>query len=256
MNRRFFLATSSLGAAQLCLNSQGIASRAQEGLTPTINSGANSQESQPRESKTQDSSATSTVFQGESLDDWMTLDGGPVRIGWQAKDGEIFLKRSLIKAGHIVTKKEFGDFELAFEWKIAKGGNSGIKYRVRKYGDRTLGCEYQIYDPNGKEVQPINKTASLYDLYAPDPSVKVLEPGKWNTAKIVVKGDRIEHWLNGSIVVQATVGDSQWQKRLSESKFNDAKDFAKNKCGRIMLTDHGSDVSYRKFEFTTFETPC
>jgi hypothetical protein len=200
--------------------------------------------------------ANQRVFNGESLEDWMTLEGGAVKFGWQAKDGVIFLKRSLVKAGHIVTKMEFGDFELGFEWKIAKGGNSGIKYRVRKYDNRTLGCEYQIYDPNGKSVDPKNKTASLYDLYAPDESVQPHPAGEWNNAKIIVRSNQIEHWLNGTQVVQATVGDTEWERRIASSKFNEAPDFSKNRCGRIMLTDHGSDVFYRKFEFTTFETDC
>jgi len=186
----------------------------------------------------------------------MTLEGDPVRAGWQIKDGEFFLKRSAAKAGHIVTKKEFGDFELSFDWKIDKGGNSGIKYRVRKYGDRTLGCEYQIYDPNGKPVDGKNKTASLYGLYAPEESAKSHPPGEWNSAKIVVRKDTIEHWLNGTQVVRAVVGDLQWERRIAESKFNDAPRFSKNHRGRIMLTDHGSDVYYRNFVFNTFETEC
>lgn len=186
----------------------------------------------------------------------MTLEGNPVTFGWKAKDGEIFLKRSLLKAGHIVTKQEFGDFELSFDWKIAKAGNSGIKYRVRKYGDRTLGCEYQIYDPAGKDVDAKNKTASLYDLYEPSDSVQMKAPGEWNTAKISVRNQHIEHWLNGTLVVQAVVGDNQWDQRIALSKFNDAEQFGRNPCGRIMLTDHGSDVFYKNFDFKLFETKC
>ena len=72
------------------------------------------------------------VWKGESLEGWMTLEGQPVKVGWQAKGGEISLKRSFLRAGHIVTRKEYGDFELSFEWKIAKGGNSGLKYRVKE----------------------------------------------------------------------------------------------------------------------------
>lgn len=198
----------------------------------------------------------SSVFKGESLDGWMTLEGQAVRSGWEAKGGEIFLKRGVLRAGHIITRKEFGDFELSFDWKIAKGGNSGIKYRVRKYGDRTLGCEYQIYDPNGQKVDSKNKTASLYDLYEPDESIQARRAGEWNSAKISVRENKIEHWLNGSRVVMATVGDERWKQRIAQSKFNDAEKFSENRCGHIMLTDHGSDVHYRNFQFTAFEPGC
>jgi hypothetical protein len=196
------------------------------------------------------------IWDGKTLDGWMSLDGKPVSGGWSAKDGTISLKNSIIRTGHIVTRREFGDFELSFEWRLAKGGNSGIKYLVRKYDDRSLGYEYQIYDPNGKPVEAKNSTASIYDLVAPNAKAKSHPTGQWNTAKIVVRKSRIEHWLNDEKVVDTQVGDEHWNRRIAESKFNDVPDFGKNTCGRIMLTDHGSDVDYRKFQFQSFDTNC
>ena len=248
MHRRSFLAASAIGAtfgATQCCVSPRITHASEQDPLPAAT------EQSPK-GKLDDTS----VFKGESLEDWMTLDHEPVKFGWQAKGGEIFLKRSLLRAGHIVTRKEYGDFEMFFDWKIAKGGNSGLKYRVRKYGDRTLGCEYQIYDPNGQQVDGKNKTASLYDLYAPDETAQPKPPGEWNSAKIVLRDGKIEHWLNGIRVVRATLGDAEWERRIAESKFNDAENFSKNRCGRIMLTDHGSDVFYRNFQFWTFEPNC
>ena len=196
------------------------------------------------------------IWDGNSLDGWMSLDGKPVSGGWSAKDGTISLKNTLIRTGHIITRREFGDFELSFEWRLAKGGNSGIKYLVRKYDDRSLGFEYQIYDPDGKPVDAKNSTASIYDLVAPNAKAKSHPAGQWNTAKIVVRKSRIEHWLNDEKVVDTKVGDEPWNRRIAESKFNDVPDFGKNTCGRIMLTDHGSDVDYRNFQFQSFETNC
>src|SRR5262245_53443353 len=189
------------------------------------------------------------AFRGQSLAAWTTPDGGPVTQGWIASDGEIHLNRSAARGGHILTAAEFGDFDLSFEWKIAARGNSGLKYRVRKYGEQTLGLEYQICDePEGRPVS--RKSASaLYDLHEPA-AERLLKPaGEWNTARIVVRGDRIDHWLNGALVVAATVGDDQWRRRIAESKFADEEQFGENRSGRIMLTDHGSDVAYRNFEF-------
>ena len=162
----------------------------------------------------------------------------------------IHLKKEGKGSGHILTANEFGDFTLAFEWKIATGGNSGLKYRVRSYGNKLLGCEYQIYDDEGKKkMQPRNSAGSLYDLYEPN-SAKQLKPaGEWNQAKIVVRGNRIEHWLNGLQVVTATIGDAEWQKRISESKFSEYAEFSQQPRGKLMLTDHGSEVWYRNFAF-------
>jgi len=189
------------------------------------------------------------AFRGRSLAGWTTLDGGAVERGWEVAGGEIRLNRSLGKGGHIITASEFGDFDLSFEWKIAARGNSGLKYRVAKYGNQTLGLEYQICDePEGRPTSR-KSAGALYDLYEPT-AQRLLKPaGEWNAARIVVDGNRIEHWLNGGLIVAATVGDGEWQKRIGESKFADEKDFGENQRGRIMLTDHGSDVAYRSFVF-------
>jgi hypothetical protein len=202
--------------------------------------------------------ASADPFRGNSLAGWTTLDGGPVTTGWEASDGEIRLNRAKGRGGHIVTVAEFDDFDLSFDWKIAERGNSGLKYRVRKFGNQTLGCEYQICDET--PGRPLNKRSAgaLYDLYEPNPDRLLKAAGQWNHARIVVRGERIEHWLNGRLIVSAIVNDEDWQKRIAESKFVDVEEFGRNRTGRIMLTDHGSDVAYRNFVFqplkeTTFE---
>ena len=189
------------------------------------------------------------AFRGNSLAEWTTLDGRPVIQGWEASDGEIRLNRSTGRGGHIVTAAEFSDFDLSFEWKIAARGNSGLKYRVRIFGKQTLGLEYQICDePEGRPVSR-KSAGALYDLYEPA-AKRLLKPaGEWNAARIVVRGDRIEHWLNGGLIVAATVGDEEWRRRIAESKFADEEKFGENRGGQIMLTDHGSDVAYRNFVF-------
>src|SRR5688572_11029066 len=169
------------------------------------------------------------AFRGQSLAGWTTLDGGPVTRGWEVADGEIRLNRSAGRGGHIVTAAEFGDFDLSFEWKIAARGNSGLKYRVRKYGNQTLGLEYQISDePEGRPVSR-KSVGALYDLYEPAADRLLKPAGEWNTARIVVRGNRIEHWLNGATVVSATVGDEEWARRIGQSKFADQQQFGENR---------------------------
>lgn len=189
------------------------------------------------------------AFRGHSLASWTTLEGAPVTYGWETADGEIRLNRSLGKGGHIITVSEFGDFDLSFEWKIAARGNSGLKYRVTKYGSQTLGLEYQICDePEGRSLSR-KSAGALYDLYEPAVTRHLKPPGEWNSARIVVDGNRVEHWINGGLIVAATIGDEEWRRRIGESKFADEKEFGENRRGRIMLTDHGSEVAYRKFSF-------
>ncbi len=189
-------------------------------------------------------------FDGKSLAAWTKIDGKPVTEGWEVVDGMIHLKKDGKGSGHIVTVNEFGNFTFTFEWKIAPGGNSGVKYRVRSYGNKVLGCEYQIYDDEGKKkMLPRNSAGSLYDLYEPNSSKQLKPAGEWNQAKIIVRDNRIEHWLNGQKVVAATVGDGEWKKRISESKFSEYEDFSQQPRGKLMLTDHGSEVWYRDFSF-------
>jgi hypothetical protein len=205
----------------------------------------------------QDARAEETLispFDGKSLAAWTTLDGKPVTGGWEIVDGGIHLNRGSGRVGHIVTAQEFGDFDLSFEWKIAAGGNSGLKYRVRNYGSKVLGCEYQVFDDQKakKGLGPQYLSGALYDLYEPDSSKQLKPAGEFNQARIVVHKGKIEHWLNGTRIVSATVGDDDWKKRVARSKFSDAADFSLNERGKLMLTDHGSEVWYRNFVFKPF----
>lgn len=194
----------------------------------------------------EDAQTLPPLLAGETLDNWMTLDGKPVTQGWEVVDGAIHLNRGKKRAGHIVTRHEYGDFELSFEWKIAERGNSGLKYRVRKYGRKTLGCEYQIYD-DGKTGGALGRgsTGSLYALYEPASEMQLNAPGEFNSSRIIVRGNHIEHWMNGLKVVSAEVGSPEWDRRLASSKFAPNPEFSRNRFGRIMLTDHGAEVWYR-----------
>lgn len=195
-------------------------------------------------------------FDGKSLEGWTTQDGKPVTQGWEVVDGVIHLRKDGARGGHIVTKEEFGDFQLAFEWKIAERGNSGLKYRVRNYGNKVLGLEYQVYDDAGSKnrIAPKNSAGSLYDLYEPSAAKKLKPAGEYNTARIVVRGERIEHWLNGEQIVSVTVGDAEWKRRIAASKFGDVPEFGLNRTGKLMLTDHGSEAWYRNFVFEPMRT--
>ncbi len=198
----------------------------------------------------------SEIFDGKSLDNWSLENGKPVPSGWEVNDGTIHRKPGKKRIGNIITREQYGDFELSFEWKIAKGGNSGIKYRVRKYGRKMLGYEYQIYD-SGKTDQPPSKkdTGSIYALSQPSPDRTLNPDGQFNTSRIVARGNRIDHWLNGQLIASASIGNAEWEKRVAESKFNDVPDFGRNARGRIMLTDHGAEVWYRNLKISSPPEP-
>jgi hypothetical protein len=194
---------------------------------------------------------TVPLFDGQGFAGWQMQNGDPVRGGWEVVDGMIHLSTDQGHSGNIITTAEFGDFILDFEWKIEAGGNNGLKYRVRQFGEQWLGYEYQILDDESHENLPAKgSTASLYDIHAPRPDKYLHPPGEFNSSRIVVCGNRLEHWLNGQQVLVAWVGSSQWQQQMAASKFSDVEGFGLNRYGRIMLTDHGSEVWYRNIHMT------
>ncbi len=205
-----------------------------------VASAATGTPSSQHDSETKRSTTSLKLGSLSSPDQWTTLDGTPITVGWSFQDGLIHLSQrapdqSDLAGGHIITKAEFENFDLEFEWKIEKNGNSGLKYMVQKYGDRYLGLEYQIYDDEGlHKVEPKNSTGSIYDLFAPSGDKPLKPAGQWNKSRIVVKDSQLQHWLND---------------RLITSKFNDVPGFCKIRQGRLMLTDHGSDAWYRILNF-------
>jgi hypothetical protein len=186
------------------------------------------------------------LFNGRSLEAWQTGNGGAVSAGWEVKDGTLHRAG---KGGDIFSKKEYGDFELDLEWKISEGGNSGIKYRVAQFGKAWLGPEYQVLDddqhPDGKLREGRRKTGGLYDVFVAD-GVKVLQPpGQWNHTRIIARGTKVQHWLNGYKVLEYDTTSEDWQREIGLSKFAKTDGFGVNAKGHIMLQDHNDEVWYR-----------
>ncbi|MFP6753917.1 MAG: DUF1080 domain-containing protein [Pirellulaceae bacterium] len=189
-----------------------------------------------------------SLFDGKTLSGWVTPDGQPASAGWEVTDGVLHLVGK--GSGMILTDQEYRDFDLRFEWKITEGGNSGIKYRVQRYGGAILGIEYQLLDDLKHSDGKIGKgsTGSLYALYAPvseENQLPTRPPGEFNESRIVVRGHRITHWLNGTKLLSVHVGNANWHARVAESKFKDQEGFGENRSGLIMLQEHGSEVWFR-----------
>lgn len=191
------------------------------------------------------------LFDGKSLNGWITTKGEAAEIGgWVIEDGDVLHRKG--RAGDLLTFKQYGDFELRFEWKISPKGNSGVKYRVQKFGGQLLGPEYQVLDdsahPDGRRGSD-RQTASLYVLKAADPEKKKLKPvGEWNSSRIVAKGPKLQHYLNGELVMEMVVGSEEWKTAVAKSKFKGVEGFGLNPRGRIMLQDHNDPVWYRNIE--------
>ena len=183
-------------------------------------------------------------FNGMSLDGWRGYKQEEVK-GWVAVDDT--LHRS-DKGGDIMTSKVYKDFVMSTEWKVAKGGNSGIMYRVRQ-GDGApymSGVEYQVLDNDGHSdgKSDLTSAGAIYALYPTDQAV-CKPAGEWNKTMIVVIGNHVEHWLNDKLVAETEMWGDDWNKRFKESKFASWTMFGKSSEGHIALQDHGDKVWYR-----------
>jgi hypothetical protein len=154
--------------------------------------------------------------------------------------------------GDLVSRETYTDFELRFDWKVSAGANSGVMYRVAESATAPYetGPEYQVTDdakhPDGKN--PKTSAAALYALIACN-STKALKPvGQWNKARIVVKGNHVEHWLNKAKVVEYDLNSPELTKLIADSKFKSWPGFAKQPSGHICFQDHGDDVWFRKIK--------
>lgn len=198
------------------------------------------------------------LFDGRTTGGWRGFRrAGFPEEGWVVEDGTLHI-RAGGRGGDLVTEKRFLDFELAFQWKVAPGANSGVFYRVVEEGRAPwlTGPEYQILDdaqhPDSR--RPETSAAALYGLVAAED--KTLRPaGAWNTGRIRVHGSEVAHWLNGERVLQTRIKGPQWERLVAGSKFADMPHFARSRLGHIALQDHGDAVWYRDLRIRALPAP-
>jgi hypothetical protein len=199
---------------------------------------------------------------------WRLLFDGKSGTGWRGFKKTDFLKdRWVVKdgflqhiasgegdsrgAGDIVTTETFDDFDLRFDFRIAPGGNSGVKYLVTEEREGPIAHEYQVLDDKGHpdaKIGPHRHTAAFYDVLAPAADKPARPAGEWNEGRILVKGDHVEHWLNGKKVLEYELGSAELKAAIAKSKFKDVADFEAKLKGRILLQDHGDAVAFRNIK--------
>lgn len=187
-----------------------------------------------------------TLLDDKSLGAWRGWESPDFPEGWHVA-GDTVSKEGTVD--DLVTREEFGNFELELEWKIGKGGNSGVLYRGTREYDHIYWTapEYQLLDdanhPDGRNR--LTAAGSDYALYAP-PAGVVKPYGEWNTTRIVVNGAHVEHWLNGQKVVTYELGSPDWKARVAKSKFAAYKSYGLAKKGLISIQgDHTGNLELR-----------
>ena len=188
------------------------------------------------------------LFDGKSLDGWRAYQAGKPAAGWAVVDGAL---TRVGPGGDIVTSGMYRNFELALEWNVEPGGNSGVFYRAAPGSEWIYHSapEMQVLDDerhaDGKS--PLTSAGADYGLY-PAPRGVVRPAGQWNAVRLVVNGSHVEHWLNGQKIVAYELGGPDWLARVAKSKFAEWPEYGKAAEGFIGLQDHGNRVAFRNIK--------
>lgn len=196
-----------------------------------------------------------TLFDGKSIDKLRGYNMTTFPTGaWKVEDGALVTQTGVPNID-LVTKEPFKNFELAFDWKVSKAGNSGVFFHMQETLQHESGngnspnwldnFEMQILDDiNFNDTAAIRSAGSLYDLIAP--VNKHLKPvGEYNHARLIVNGNHVEHWLNGNKVLQYQIGSPEMKSLLARSKFSNNPNYGKSPNGLIMFQHHGQKVWFK-----------
>jgi hypothetical protein len=187
-----------------------------------------------------------SLFDGTTMSEWRGYKTETIPNGWHVVDGTIAKERG---TGDIISKDEFGDFELELEWKIGEAGNSGIFYRGTEEYDHIYWSapEYQLLDnvKGADNKTALTRAAAVYGLY-PAPDGHDHPAGQWTSTRIVARGNHVEHWLNGFLMEQYELGSPDWEAKVKGSKFNDWPHYGRAKKGHLALQgDHSGSLAFR-----------
>ena len=188
------------------------------------------------------------LFDGNSLTGWRGYNSESMPTGWSAENGMLIRTGP---GGDIITEQQFADFELSLEWLVGPSGNSGVLFRAVEGQEEVYhgAPEMQILDdaghPDGRS--PLTSAGSNYGLHGVPRGI-VKSAGEWNTSRIVVVNNQVEHWLNGDKVVEYELGSADWAQRVANSKFAQWPAYGRASRGHIGIQDHGDRVSFRNLK--------
>ena len=206
------------------------------------------------------------LFDGKTLNGWRGYgrkELPKLEFGWVVKDGVLHavptdkvlkLPFAKVREGELITEKKYNDFELSWDWRVPKGANSGLKYFVTEDRPSAPGVEFQMFDDlgNAKFADParnrVHDTGGFYEVIAPAKDIPLRAAGEWNTSRILVRGNHVEHWHNGKLVMSCELGSAEVKAGIAKSKFKEERGFGEKIAGHIMLNYHGDEAWVKNFK--------
>jgi hypothetical protein len=228
---------------------------------------------------TSSSSENNTLTEEEKAGGWRLLFDGKTFAGWRSLgresvpenlweiDQESIHKINTgdvaslpdgrpAEGGDLITVEKFDKFELSFEWRVEPGGNTGLKYNVSEEmslenGVSALGFEYQLGDDGNdpdSNRKASHRVGALYDLFPTYTKVEINPIDQFNKSRLLVRGNQVEHWLNGEKILAFEFGSDQLDSTYKISKFKNIKDFHKKRKGHLVLQNHKDDAWFRNLK--------
>jgi hypothetical protein len=197
------------------------------------------------------------LFDGKTTKGWHSFKKTTFpEKGWDVQDGWLHCLGK--RGGDVISDGEFDNFELTWEWKQASGGNSGLKYFILETRKDAIGHEYQMIDDERHEDAKVaggkHKTATFYDVLVTTVPAPAKEPGQVNQSRIIVKGNHVEHWLNGTKVLEYECGSDEVKAAVAKSKFKNVAGFGEKVKAHLLLQDHNSEVWFRNIKLRPLPT--
>lgn len=196
------------------------------------------------------------LFDGHTAAGWRGCKSTTMPASWKVENGSLLSRPAQGEStGDIVTVDQYGDFELSLEWKMTKGGNSGVIYRATEDSEHVweTGPEYQILDNNGHMdgLNPLASAGACYAVFAP--AKDVTRPlGQWNQTRIVARGKHVEHWMNGEKLLEYDIDSEVWRAHVKTSKYFQTAygqgNWGRAPKGHIALQDYGGAIEYRNIK--------
>lgn len=200
-----------------------------------------------------------SMFDGKTLSGWHGFNKTGEVKNWAIEDSTMVCLGAAKDAhgGDLISDKSYENFELSWQWKATKGGNSGVMYHVietPKYqAPYETGPEYQMIDDIGfpEKLEEWQKSGADYGMHLTNEKKKLLPVGEWNTSKIIFDNGNVEHWLNGEKIVEFKAWDDEWNKKKKEGKWKNYPDYGVAKKGKIALQDHGNKMYFKNITITS-----
>jgi len=194
------------------------------------------------------------LFNGTTMDGWHLFNRGNIPSAWSVDSGNLICNPHAknVKHGDLVTDKEYGNFDLRFEWKISHAGNSGLFINVQERPELgttfSTGPEYQLLDDKNVEEDYLkdssHKAAAIFGVI-PNNSKTIPNSGEWNQSRILQENGKLSFWLNGVQTLQVDLKSDEWKKSVAASPMSNYPEFGLALKGHIAVQDWTNGVSFR-----------